>query len=120
MNASNKRLVYSTESGKLCPDCAKAINACICKTLKDKLTPETDGIVRLHKITSGKKGAGITLITGLGLAKNDLNALAKKLKKTCGSGGTVSGHDIEIQGDKRQVLQIQLEKLGYKVKLSGG
>ena len=59
-------------------------------------------------------------ITGLGLQTEALKALAKKLKKTCGSGGTVIGETIEIQGDKRDLIKHILENEGFKVKFTGG
>ena len=59
-------------------------------------------------------------ITGLGLDTKALKDLAKKLKKTCGTGGTVNGEVIEIQGDKRDVIKESLEKDGFKVKFIGG
>ncbi|MEE3214371.1 MAG: translation initiation factor, partial [Pseudomonadota bacterium] len=47
-------------------------------------------------------------------------ALAKELKKRCGTGGALKDGIIEIQGDHRQVLKEALEKKGFKVKLAGG
>ena len=44
----------------------------------------------------------------------------KKLKAQCGSGGTVKEDTIEIQGEHKQKLLDILNKLGYKVKISGG
>ena len=59
-------------------------------------------------------------ITNLGLDAKALKALAKKLKQTCGTGGTVVGEIIEIQGDKREAIKTVLEKEGFKVKFIGG
>ena len=60
------------------------------------------------------------VISGLGLDSNALKELAKKLKKTCGTGGSVVGETIEIQGDKREIIKQVLEKEGFKVKFVGG
>ena len=46
--------------------------------------------------------------------------LAAKLKSLCGTGGTVKDRKIEIQGDQRDRITAELEKLGYKVKRAGG
>jgi translation initiation factor 1 len=70
--------------------------------------------------TQGRKGKGVTVITGLGLATKDLEALATQLKKRCGSGGTVNPDRIEIQGDHRDLLVSELTRLGRTVKRVGG
>lgn len=111
-------LVYSTDSGRLCPDCGQPAAQCQCKQQND--IPLGDGIVRVSRETKGRKGKGVTLITGLPLTEKDLKALAKKLKAKCGTGGTVKDGVIEIQGDQRDVLVPELEKLNYTVKRAGG
>jgi len=60
------------------------------------------------------------VITGLPLADDELARLATRLKKRCGSGGTVRSGVIEIQGDHRDLLVTELDGLGYRVKRSGG
>ncbi len=60
------------------------------------------------------------MITGLPLADDELARLATRLKKRCGSGGTVRSGVIEIQGDHRDLLVTELDGLGYRVKRSGG
>jgi translation initiation factor 1 len=62
----------------------------------------------------------VTVITGLGLDEAGLSALARQFKQRCGSGGTVKEGIIEIQGEHRDVLVQELEKLGYTVRRSGG
>ena len=111
--------VYSTESGRLCPGCGHTTVACQCKRQQAGI-PAKDGIVRIRRETKGRNGKGVTLIDGLPLAAEELNALAKILKARCGSGGTVKDGVIEIQGDHRELLQQQLQQGGYKVKLAGG
>ncbi|HEX7373963.1 MAG TPA: stress response translation initiation inhibitor YciH, partial [Steroidobacteraceae bacterium] len=83
-------------------------------------TPRGDGVVRVGRETKGRKGKGVTIVTGVPLAGEALAALAAKLKKRCGSGGTIDGATIEIQGDHRDLLVEELGKLGYSVKKSGG
>jgi len=117
-NNSNSGLVYSTEQGRLCPGCGKPGVQCRCK--KEKTPVNSDGIVRLSLDKKGRKGKGVTIITGLALADGDLKRLAKKLKQQCGSGGTVKDGVIEIQGDHRPALLAELQKTGYRVKLAGG
>lgn len=120
MKAQNKGagLVYSTEFGRMCPGCNKPIEECICQ--KKQSMPKSDGIVRLMRETKGRKGKGVTLITGVPLDNEGLKKLAKSLKQKCGSGGSLKNGVIEIQGDHRDVLEKELGRLGYKVKRAGG
>ena len=104
----NSSLVYSTDGGRI--KHAKA---------EPNITA-SDGFARVRRETKGRKGKGVVTITGLGLDTQALKLLAKKLKKTCGTGGTVVGEVIEIQGDKREIIKETLEKEGYKVKFIGG
>jgi translation initiation factor 1 len=76
--------------------------------------------VRVSRATKGRKGKGVTVITGVPLAGDALETLATRFKKRCGSGGTVDGGVIEIQGDHRDTLVAELGMLGYTVKRSGG
>jgi len=82
--------------------------------------PKGDGIVRVGRETKGRKGKGVTVVTGVPLAGDALEELATRLKKRCGSGGTVDAGTIEIQGDHRDTLVAELGRLGYAVKRSGG
>lgn len=109
--------VYSTEDGRICPNCDQPVDQCQCST--DQV-PEGDGIVRLRRETKGRKGKGVTLIDGVLLAPSDLKILAKTLKTRCGTGGTVKDGVIEIQGDFRDLLLEELTNRGYTVKKSGG
>lgn len=77
-------------------------------------------MVRVGRETKGRKGKGVTVISGLTLPAAQLAALATQLKKRCGSGGTVDGDRIEIQGDHRDVIVEELIKQGWQAKRSGG
>ena len=110
-------LVYSTEHGRMCPGCGQPVDECICG---EELAPQGDGIVRVSRETKGRKGKGVTLITGVPLKSNELKALAKQLKQRCGTGGAVKDGVIEIQGDQRDLLVEELKKKGYQVKKAGG
>ena len=115
------RLVYSTEKGDLCPDCGEAKSACICAELADRQRlAGLDGVVRIRRETAGRKGKGVTTISGVAQPEAELKALLKRLKKSCGTGGSLSEGVIEIQGDHREKIKTMLEKEGYSVKLAGG
>jgi translation initiation factor 1 len=62
----------------------------------------------------------MTLITGVPLQNDGLKKLAKELKQKCGTGGTLKGDVIEIQGDHRDTLIELLKAKGWVVKRSGG
>ena len=83
-------------------------------------TPAGDGIVRVSRETKGRKGKGVTLVTGVPLADAELKALGKELKARCGSGGTVKDGVIEIQGDHRDAAVTFLQQKGYIVRRAGG
>lgn len=108
MKDDNSRLVYSTETGRIDEPKAQPVR------------PKGDGIVRIQRQTSGRKGKGVCLITGIDEDDATLNKIAAELKKKCGCGGAVKDGIIEIQGDKRDVIKSLLEAKGMKVKLAGG
>jgi translation initiation factor 1 len=68
----------------------------------------------------GRAGKGVTTVTGLPLPAAEIDTLAARLKKRCGSGGTVRDGVIEIQGDHRDTIVGELIKLGWPAKKSGG
>lgn len=120
--------VYSTDYGRMCPACGEPISACGCRR-KSKTTERSqqhapkvpnDGIVRVGRATKGRKGKGVTVITGLALDDPSLQTLAKQLKQKCGAGGAVKDGVIEVQGDHRDALIDILSQQGYTVKRSGG
>ncbi|QTF93065.1 translation initiation factor Sui1 [Halomonas sp. BM-2019] len=114
-------LVYSTEHGDICPDCGEPKDACCCAELAEQARlAELDGVVRIRRETSGRKGKGVTTVSGVALPEAELKALAKQLKKVCGTGGAVKAGVIEIQGDHRERLKAELERRGHTVKLAGG
>jgi translation initiation factor 1 len=120
---SQDRVVYTTGTGRRCPECGRPMNECSCRRSRPAVAtpaPSGDGIVRVGRETKGRKGKGVTVIRGLPLAGDALDSLATKLKKRCGSGGTVDGGVIEIQGDHRDLLVDELGKLGYRVRRVGG
>ena len=112
-------LVYSTAGGRFCPGCRRPLADCACR---DRSRPRDggDGVVRLLRETKGRKGAGVTRITGLPLADADLDKLARALKARCGVGGSAKDGVIELQGDQRDKVQPLLEADGYRVKRAGG
>jgi translation initiation factor 1 len=105
---SENRLVYSTQTGRI----------------QHKEQPvqsvNTDGIVRIRRETKGRKGKGVTTVTGIDLPEDELKKLCSQLKKMCGTGGALKDGVIEIQGDNRDKIKATLVQLGHNVKLAGG
>ncbi|MCP4746853.1 MAG: stress response translation initiation inhibitor YciH [Desulfobacteraceae bacterium] len=121
----NSRLVYSTESGKVCSRCHRRMDICRCngknKSSSKQDSPfKRDGIVRIQKEVKGRKGKCASVVYGLDLDSNRLKQIARELKNHCGTGGSVKHGAIIIQGDHREKIKAILQKQGFQVKLAGG
>jgi translation initiation factor 1 len=112
---TDTQLIYSSDQGSICPDCSKPIKECICREIKRNALPETSGKVRIRHETAGRRNKGVTIIYGLPLSQEQLEKLAKKLKSTFGTGGAVKDYTIELQGDQREKVAVELRRLGYSV-----
>ena len=116
--ASLGGLVYSTESGRMCPDCRQPVAQCVCKAAM--APPAGDGTVRVSRETKGRGGKAVTLVKGVPLNLEGITTLGKQLKAACGSGGTVKDGVIEVQGDHADKVVAALTALGFRVKRAGG
>lgn len=110
-------LVYSTDSGRMCPDCRQSTDACRCA---ETVLPQGDGVAKVRRETKGRGGKTVTTVSGLVLAPDALKALAKRMKARCGCGGSLKDGVIEIQGDQVELLCQWLSDEGFKAKRSGG
>lgn len=117
MSNANSRPVFSSEHGRLCPDCGQPTAHCSCKKTA---APLGDGKVRVRCERKGHGGKTVTVITGLPLAEAALTTLAGELKRRCGCGGTIKAGNIEIQGDHAELLLGELLKRGFAAKRAGG
>lgn len=111
-------LVYSSELGRICPECGKPVKGCICR--KKGTSPAGDGVVRVRRECKGRGGKTVLVITGLPLDPTALTLLAGELKRSCGTGGTAKDGVIEIQGEHAERIMEELAKRGYKAKRAGG
>ena len=118
-NSSKGGLVYSTETGRMCPDCGQPLASCSCKA-GARAAPIGDGVVRVSRSTKGRGGKCVTLVKGVALDAAALAALGKQLRTACGSGGTVKDGTIEIQGDHCELVMATLTRLGLSPKRAGG
>lgn len=108
LNDQLSQLVYSTDAGRIEPNKA------------EPSPPTGDGVVRITRQTKGRKGKGVTIVTGVEKNETELKQMAKQLKRICGVGGAVKNFTIELQGDQRDVVKAWFEQQKYKVKLAGG
>ena len=111
-------LVYSTDAGRMCPDCRQPVASCTCRQAPPR--PVGDGTARVSRESKGRGGKTVTLVRGLALDDAALAALGKQLKAACGSGGTVKDGVIEVQGDHCERVMALLQAQGHKVKRAGG
>lgn len=118
--AMSSRLVYSTDTGRICPDCSQPVAHCRCKALAAAARPAGDGIARVSRERQGRGGKTVTVVRGLPLADAELQALGKALRAACGSGGTARDGVIEVQGDHRERVLALLLARGFKAKAAGG
>jgi translation initiation factor 1 len=111
---ANSRLVYSTDDGDQRSRSAGS------RTARQPVQPQppADGIVRVFRETSGRRGKIVTVVRGL--PSREAAAVAGDLKRLCGAGGSLKEGAVEIQGDHRDKVATHLRASGYEVKLAGG
>lgn len=112
-------LVYSTETGRMCPGCRKPLSDCVCKS-SARAKPAGDGNVKVSRESKGRGGKTVTLVRGLALDAIALALLGKQLRSAVGSGGTVKDGVIEIQGDHCDRVMEELKQQGHNPKRTGG
>jgi translation initiation factor 1 len=114
-------LVYSTDSGRMCPTCRQALADCRCRVAQQQAArPAGDGVVRVSRETQGRGGKAVTVVRGVPLADVELASLGKRLRTACGAGGTLKDGVIEVQGDHADRVMLLLQQAGFKVKRAGG
>ena len=112
-------LVYSTDSGRMCPDCRQPLAACT-RAAQARAATRGDGTVRVSRETKGRGGKAVTLVRGLALDDAALAALGKRLRTACGAGGTLKDGVLEVQGDHIERVLAWLQQEGIGAKRAGG
>ena len=112
-------LVYSTEGGRMCPQCRQPMAQCVCAA-QARAAPRGDGAVRVSRDSKGRGGKTVTLVRGLPLDDAALQALGKRLRSACGVGGTVKDGVLEVQGDHCERVLAWLQAEGFAAKRAGG
>lgn len=119
MRKTGGGLVYSTDSGRMCPACRRPVAQCSCRDAA-RAAPPTDGIVRVLRETKGRGGKSVTVVRGVAGDAAALQQMGQQLKAACGSGGTVKDGTIEIQGDHVEKVMDLLRQRGLQVRRAGG
>jgi len=124
---NDSRLVYSTETGRICPEYGKSGFRMLLdkkkkavKADKQPIGHPNDGIIRIEREAKGRKGKIVTAVFNVPLENEELQKVAKALKRRCGAGGSIKDGIIVIQGDHRRTLLDEIKKNGYTAKLAGG
>lgn len=111
------RIVYSSQSGRMCPTCGWPADNCQCSSNHAAREPVPNKVVaKLRLETKGRGGKGVTVVFDLPRNADFLKTLSQELKRSCGVGGTVSEDTIELQGDQRERLRPLLQAKGFLVK----
>ncbi len=111
-------LVYSTDTGRMCPACRQPMAGCLCKVKAP--APAGDGVVRVGREKQGRAGKLVTVVRGLPGDAAALAAWGKRLRTACGAGGTVKDGVVEVQGDHVDRVLALVVQAGLKAKRTGG
>lgn len=125
---TESRLVYTSEDGRICPECSKPVKQCQCSksgrqaasAQAGKRSMPADGVIRVQRETKGHGGKTVTVISGVTGGDSAIAALATTLKKRCGCGGSVKEGVILIQGDHADTIVATLTAQGLRCKRAGG
>lgn len=115
MTSDKGRVVYATGVGRICPTCGWPADGCRCSARLDEALPPKV-VAKLRLETKGRGGKSVTVVDGLPRNGPFLEALARELKKACGTGGTARETAVEVQGDVRERLRTLLAAKGWTVK----
>lgn len=115
MRDDDRELVYSSERGWSEPP-KSAGKTGKAKPAAGRHSVPDDGVIRIAR---QRRNAGtVSVVTGL--APNEIDDVAKALKRHCGTGGTAKNGVVEIQGDHRDKIAAWFSAAGRKAKLAGG
>src|SRR5438132_11591111 len=116
--ADYSRLVYSSDGGRVQQQAPERRRPAPPNRGPSAPSVPNDGVVRVFRDRSGRRGKTVTLVTGV--PANKVEEVATQLKRAAAAGGAVRDGAIEIQGDHRELVASRLGALGFRVKLAGG
>lgn len=110
------RLVYSSDSGRVCPGCGWPAGKCTCSKAAASASVPDRVVAKLRLEKAGRGGKTVTVVYDLPRNAEFLKSLCADLKRTCGTGGTAGDDTVELQGDHRDRVRDLLRARGYVVK----
>jgi translation initiation factor 1 len=115
MTSDDSRPVYSSAAGRLCPTCGQPKRGCRCSEGANEPVPARP-VAKLRMEKAKRGGKTVTVVFGLPKNSVFLKTLAQDLKRTCGTGGSVTEDGVELQGDLRDRIRAALVARGFQVK----
>jgi translation initiation factor 1 len=119
-NEENARLVYSTDTGRICPQCGLPVESCHCAQNRGSSTKHADGVVRVALDRKHRRGKTMTIVSGAPGDEAELAQLCRELKKLLATGGSAHDGQVELQGDHRERVVAYFAARGIKTKRVGG
>lgn len=119
-NEENVRLVYSTDAGRICPQCGLPVENCRCSQNRGSSAKQTDGAVRIALDRKHRRGKMMTIVSGARGDEAELAQLCRELKKLLATGGSVIDGQIELQGNHIERVAAYFAARGIKTKRVGG
>lgn len=112
-----RRVVFSTDPEPETPEEPVQLPANPAAPIRTRQL-NTPVLVTLER--KGRGGKSVSVIKQVMSPPRGKQALLKLLKNKLGTGGTLKGDDLEIQGDHRDAIVDLLKELGYQAKRAGG
>jgi translation initiation factor 1 len=119
-NEENARLVYSTDAGRICPQCGLPVERCRCSQNRGSSARYTDGSVHIALDRKHRRGKVVTIISGTSGDDAELAQLCRELKMLLATGGSAHDGQVELQGDQRERVMAYFATRGIKTKRVGG
>ena len=123
MSHDRDSTVYSSAQGRMCPHCGLPTKRCQCRNNPrgpGRSESNVDSVARVRREKKGRGGKTVTTVADVPLPPDALKDLAKRLRRLCGTGGTVKTGIIEIQGDHADTILEALAQDGIRAKRAGG
>jgi translation initiation factor 1 len=120
MNKNDNPTVYSTESGRMCPECGHPKDKCVCKNRNHVSSGFTSEFIRVRREKQGRAGKEVTVIRNIPGSPETIRNYVSEIKKNCAAGGAIKDGMIIIQGDHVDFVLHYFKEIGFKIKKDGG